>query len=391
MIITTELAQQITDHILPILQQNINIMNKNGVIIGSGQKHRIGDFHKGAKDAIDTGQEVEIRFHDLDRFPGALPGVNLPITVSLQTIGAVGVSGDPDEVRQATRLVKMVTELILEREVLAEDLRSYSRQKEQFVSLLLSDQAPGVLPQLSRQAKRLEFNLDLPRIVAAVNGSSLFDSALAAYGASGLVTTRTQDSLLQSLTAASFLTPQDMPVFLDGRLVILKHFQRPFLIQTAKNWCVELIRQLHDDHPGHNFFAGVGSLAVSPVKLQISQEESLFSLSRCQEKEPVRSIHDPSTLLAFLLKNPNAADSCSAFAELKSKFTGDLDKRYDLRKTLLHLLYNNQNLTQTSQSLFIHRNTLLFRLEKLKGSTGLCPGQSFEHAVLCKIILDSLV
>lgn len=55
MIITSELAQQIVDKIMPLVHQNVNIMNSEGVIIGSGQKHRLNDFHKGSKDAIDSG------------------------------------------------------------------------------------------------------------------------------------------------------------------------------------------------------------------------------------------------------------------------------------------------------------------------------------------------
>jgi carbohydrate diacid regulator len=98
MILTGELAQKIVDNIMPIVHQNVNIMNSAGIIIASGQKQRLNSFHKGAKDVIDNGAVVEIypKTLTVTRFP---PGLNWPIVLGRQTIGVVGVSGHPDAVR----------------------------------------------------------------------------------------------------------------------------------------------------------------------------------------------------------------------------------------------------------------------------------------------------
>ncbi len=45
--ITYQLAQQIVEHAIKILGININIMNKNGIIVGSGDKNRLNKFHEG--------------------------------------------------------------------------------------------------------------------------------------------------------------------------------------------------------------------------------------------------------------------------------------------------------------------------------------------------------
>jgi carbohydrate diacid regulator len=386
--ITSELAQQIVDHILPILQQNINLMDINGTIIASGQKHRIGDFHKGAKDAIDNGCEIAIHIDDLDRFPGAMPGFNLPITIGGQIIGVVGISGEPAEVRQSARLVKMVTELILDREVLAEDLRSLSRQKEQFASLLLSDQAPAMFPQLSRQANRLECNLMLARMVAVIDVKSILNESLNTYGSYDLVSIRAQDRILQYIGTSPLVDKQDLTVFLDKNLIILKHFPLRTQLGDIGNWSASFIQHLSDGYPGHLTKLGFGSLADSPLKLHISYEEATFALARSSPQENIRSIFEPHIMVPYVLKNPEASGTCAPFLDLKAKIAGDLDHRYDIRKTLMHFLEHNQNFSHTAQSLFIHRNTLIFRLEKLKESSGLCPGQYFEHAVICKLLLE---
>lgn len=46
-----KLAQSIVDHMMTQIPYNINIMNKKGYIIASGNKSRINTLHVGAVDA----------------------------------------------------------------------------------------------------------------------------------------------------------------------------------------------------------------------------------------------------------------------------------------------------------------------------------------------------
>jgi DNA-binding PucR family transcriptional regulator len=58
----------------------------------------------------------------------------------------------------------------------------------------------------------------------------------------------------------------------------------------------------------------------------------------------------------------------------------------ELIKTLEQVLTDNLNISQAARSLYLHRNTLLYRLDKIKTLTGLDP-RCFEDAVLLKIAL----
>ena len=90
---------------------------------------------------IETGMVIEIYPDQLDQYPGALQGINLPIVLEEQVVGVIGVFGVPDEVRDTGKLVKTITELILERELLQEETRSRYRLREQFVETALSADA----------------------------------------------------------------------------------------------------------------------------------------------------------------------------------------------------------------------------------------------------------
>ena len=47
---------------------------------------------------------------------------------------------------------------------------------------------------------------------------------------------------------------------------------------------------------------------------------------------------------------------------------------------------NNLNVSETSRKLFVHRNTLVYRLEKIRKLTGL-DLREFEHAITFKVTL----
>ena len=62
----------------------------------------------------------------------------------------------------------------------------------------------------------------------------------------------------------------------------------------------------------------------------------------------------------------------------------DLDE--ESRSTIKMFFENNLNVSETSRQLFIHRNTLVYRIEKLQKTTGL-DLRSFDDAVTFKIAL----
>lgn len=386
MIITSELAQQIVDKIMPIVHQNVNIMNNEGVIIGSGQKHRLNNFHKGSKDVIDSGNVIEIYPEDLDRYPGSLPGLNWPIVLGEQIVGVVGISGHPDAVRNTAELVKMVTELILEREILMEEFRSQSHLHEQFAMSLLSEQATANYSKIAARANLLKFELLLPRLVAVTNVRPILDNAYNQYGLYDLISSRTRESLLQLIGASDMITQNDMVAFLENKLVILKHFPQNTSAELIGEWGLSFVNLINRDNPETPLHLGLGSLVNSPLELYASYQEALYVLKDHRHNAYISSVYDFDLLTSYLIQEPQAAKSCIAFKALQEKLTNKLDFKYDMNNTIQCLLDNNLNISATAKALFIHRNTLIFRLEKLSQLTGLYPSQKINHAILCKIL-----
>ncbi|XXF70872.1 helix-turn-helix domain-containing protein [Thermoanaerobacterium thermosaccharolyticum] len=73
---------------------------------------------------------------------------------------------------------------------------------------------------------------------------------------------------------------------------------------------------------------------------------------------------------------------------LEALTDGELDYFNDdeLVSTLNSFFRNSLNLSETSRDLYIHRNTLVYRLDKIHKLTGFDPKQ-FNDAVMLKVIM----
>lgn len=105
-------AKNIVDEISKLVKQNINLMNEKGIIIASCDKERIGQFHEGAYKVI-TEKLDEYYISDEIATETARTGLNLPLELDGEIVGVVGITGSYDEVINQGRLLKKMTEILL--------------------------------------------------------------------------------------------------------------------------------------------------------------------------------------------------------------------------------------------------------------------------------------
>jgi carbohydrate diacid regulator len=386
MIISSELAQKIVDQLMDIVQRNVNIMDCSGTIIASGQSLRINTFHQGGKLAVDRQNVVEIYPEEVQHYRGALPGVMWPIRLKEKIIGVVGVTGEPKEVRNTANLVKTVTELILEREMFLADYRSNNWMKEQFVNLLFSDKVDMVMDDIHTMAEMLNYKLNLPRTVILIkiepNSSESFED----NGLKNLISARIREIVSKVIQQPKIVAPDDLALFYKKKLCFVRTLSGNFGESETNDFAARLIEQLKLIQGGLEIKIGIGSQVNQDRQLFHSYHEALFALE-FPGSNLIRAINEYDVLVGFLFDKQFAKQSsCLALRELKRKFV-EIKGQYDMEKTLECLLANNLNLSLTASRLYIHRNTLKFRLERLKKMTGLEPSHNFQHAMLCKFLL----
>lgn len=282
----------------------------------------------------------------------------------------------------------MVTELILEREILMEQIHSQSHLHEQFAMSLLSEQAAACYSKIAARANLLKFELLLPRLVAVTNVRPILDNAYNQYGLYDLISSRTRESLLQLIGTSDLITHNDMVAFLENKLVILKHFPQNTSAGLIEEWGLSFVNLINRDNPETPLHVGLGSLVNLPLELHDSYREALYALKTNRCNAHMTSIYDFDLLTSYLIQEPEATKTCIAFKDLHEKLAKKLDFKYDMNNTIQCLLDNNLNISATAKALFIHRNTLIFRLDKLNQLIGLCPSQKINHAILCKILCN---
>ncbi len=387
MIIPDELAKQIVDNAMCAVHCNVNIMNRDGIIIATGQPHRYRTFHKGGKDAIDTNTIIEIYPDELYLYPGALQGVNLPMVLEEQIVGAVGIFGHPDEVRDTGRLVKMITELILERELLQQELHSKHRLREQFVEIALWHEGKDSLTKLKRISKSLNINLLLPRCIAIFDSSEIIQKAFLEYGETELVLERAAEIILKKINDHDLIGDQDIAVILDKRLLILKTFQRDISEATTSGWANKLtsILSLIEDSP---ISCGLGAIVNSIPEYLASYKQAEFCLKNCTNNQSVGSIYNRDLLVRYMFFEGKRNSVSLALCSIAASFTNMLSSKNEYRQTLQTLLANNLDLNKTAHSLHIHRNTLIYRLNRCLDETGLDPAHCLDDAIICKMLLE---
>lgn len=386
MFITPVLAQQIIESVMSIVPHNgIHIMDLAGMIIATDDKLRKLTFHQGAKNAIEYKCGIEIFPDEIGVYQGSLPGVDLPIILEDQVVGVVGVSGHPNEVRSIAKLIKSITELMLERELLRDEFRSQYKIKEQFVSALLFETKNSNTDRVKRTASLLGFDLTLPRIVAIIDIQELIAAAYKTYAKTDLVSLRIRDQLLQFVLDSSLINQTDLVVYLDNQIVILKHILLAAPNDSIVAWGTKLYNDLVQKTGKPFLKVGIGSRVLSWSKLKNSYEEALFALAQCSYPECTNTIYNYDVLVKFLLNKLVPPEQCEIIEGLRQKLEQHVTK-YDLKATVACLLKNNLNISLAAKQLFIHRNTLLFRLAKLQEITGLDLLHNLNHAILCKML-----
>ncbi|CAG8866390.1 sugar diacid recognition domain-containing protein [Pseudomonas fluorescens] len=157
-----DLAQDIVDRAMAILPYNVNVMDSQGLILGSGEPERVNTRHEGAQLVLANGRVVEIDAQTAIHLKGVQPGINLPLMLDQRLIGVLGITGEPEQLRTYAELVRMTAEMLVgQRNQQAE--QQWRRQRcDDLLALLLSE--AGDSPRLVDEAAQLGLKPQMTRV-----------------------------------------------------------------------------------------------------------------------------------------------------------------------------------------------------------------------------------
>ncbi len=376
--LNSRLAQDIVARTMQIIDCNVNIMDSKGVIIGSGDAERIGELHEGALLALSQGRSVVIDETLADRLQGVKPGINLPMRIDGEIVGIIGLTGSPDSLHQFGKLVCMTAEMMLEQSRLMSILAQDSRLREELVLNLIRTES------LSKDqidwAQRLGIDLSLPRVTAVIEIDS---------GQLGVDTAIAELQQLQNILIGPDKQNLVATVSLS-EIVVLKP-----ALNTSGNWAAPRIKkQLDSILSGMsvsgglklrialgNYFSGDGSIARS-----YRTACTTLQIGKLYYPEQ-RSYNYQDLMLPVLLDSLRGSWQTSELVRPMQRLKV-MDSNGLLRRTLMAWFKHNVQPIATAKALYIHRNTLEYRLNRIAELTGLDIKESFDDRLLLYIALQ---
>lgn len=340
------LAQQIAEAIKEVCEHDINFIDTNGIIFASTNQKRIGDYHEIGRTVARTAETIEVAEEQLSS--GVQQGVNLPFQFHDEVLAVIGISGSPDKVRQYARLAQRITSLLLREHELEQQEQ---RQKTELHQLLraYAEREPVHPDYLKQILGKYQIKENENYRFAWIRTHALPEPKLEA------IFVQAETPVYTALSYENYLL-----LFEDKKLP---------RIQT-------LLHKLEQEVPG-SLKIGIGK-AENLLHLHQSCRTALLSLNSLG-KEAFLAVYDHLTL--ELLLGGLSDDAAQVYL---NKIISQLDPK---KKELLNAYFaSNNSLKTTCETLFIHKNTLQYQLDRIYQITGLNP-RYFQDAVLLYLAL----
>ena len=111
MIIKTRLGDEIVNTLKEVINQDINLIDEDGIIISSTNPDRINTFHEAGKECVKKKTSIVIEYDE--QYKGSKKGINVPVKLENRVVGVIGISGEVSEVEKYGTIIKKMTEILL--------------------------------------------------------------------------------------------------------------------------------------------------------------------------------------------------------------------------------------------------------------------------------------
>lgn len=373
--LSPSLAQEIAGDTSAVIGFNVLITDAEGMVIGSGDSSRVGTFHEASVEVIRTQEPASHSASQAHRLQGVRPGVTLPLVTDGQAVGTVGITGTPAQVRRFGLLVKRQTEILLRESVMLRSRLLAERAAEKlFADLAAYDPQVVEGDFLLFRAAELGFDLRLPRVAVA------FEVTVAAPGSrrhGGGAPTRdmalVRSELLRTVREV-FADPQDIvATTAPGRLGVLHRLRA----DRATAYLVADCRRVADVIAAQSSLtarAGIGEPADTVGALHDSYQDACDALRLTARSRGRAAGGAPVHLIADLRTHQVlAAVGQPARGRLLAVTAAELRAQPDwpvLRDTVTAWCEGGFNLVRAAEALHVHRNTVVYRMQKIEQLTG---------------------
>lgn len=387
-----EISQLIVENTSKIIENPISISDNKGYIIGCSDVSRLGSFHPASLEVIERKKTISYEVDEVKDLNNVLPGVASPIMINQEPIGVLGIVGVPAEVRKYAQLVKSHVELMCNEYLKQEMSAIESKTLDNLFRYLLNSQKPEDLEYCVRYAKMLGYHLDSPhsRICFLIEIDIGMDSADFIEQNAQMPDTFSwhilKNNVSEILRYYLIENQEDIlsPLTLDQFILIKAINKEEPYEQFMKKMEHKIHRLLQYLKTENNCSASIsiGSANDGIHGIKDSYQAALKALTAGKRLNmPQKIFYYNDWNIIFEL----AGNGLNQYVKdrLKEKLHDFISHvNYPtLAQTFMAYCKCNMNMSETARILFLHRNSLVYRMEKISELTKLDISR-FDHCML---------
>ena len=347
---SNRLFQGIIHQMKDATDRTIGVVDGNGVIICCSDLRKIGE-----------SELVDIR-DELSSFEAKVIKGKTYIAIGTQMHpdAAVFVDGDDELAANYARLIS----------VSLNSIKQYYDEKydrNNFIKNVILD---NILPgDIYLKTRELGFNNDVSRCVLLIR-----------------ISEKTEVPVSEAVQKFFPDKQKDLVININETDIALVKDLRPGNdMKDLEKLSRSIIDSLHTEY-FINAIIGIGSIVVGVKDLPRSFKEAQIALEvgKVFDTEKTIVTYDNLGIARLIYQLPTTL--CEMFLKEIFKKGSIVGLDHETLFTIQKFFENNLNVSETSRKLFVHRNTLVYRLEKIKKLTGL-DLREFDDAIVFKVAL----
>ncbi|MCM3757273.1 helix-turn-helix domain-containing protein [Sporosarcina aquimarina] len=361
-------AQSIVEQFSSILNIPISITDKDGLVIGSTDINRIGSHHIVTTEVTRSGKMMFFTKEQTANLVNVLPGIATPLRFQQETVGVLGLIGDPATVERYAQFVQSHIEMLLMENFRSKTVASEMETMRYFFKRLTSYQENADFISIGSYCDMHGFTLGIPRRCILLDLQTSIDQTR--YIQQNRTFKQEEQELYVCLKNLFNTNDQDfvVPLFKGQWLILLSDqpAERTTLIKRLE-FVSDKLRSFLDNREIVSKFLFSYSNPSSSIdgilKAYEQCRKALEIANRHHLQSSIVSIDDWDLLAhgveEILLPAQWTLDT--HITKLMNHVNGPV-----LIDSFLVYCDEKMNMSQAARKLYIHRNTLLYRLQQLQ-------------------------
>ena len=352
---SNRLFQNVIQQMKGAIDRNIGVIDENGVIAACSDLSHMGEIRTGIREELSFTAEFVV-----------LGGVTYRyINSAAKTGPVVFVEGGDKEAERVSLLLAITLSNI-------KNLYDEKYDKGSFIKNIMLD---NILPSdIYIKSKELHFTSEEHHAVLVIKFSDKVD--MMPYDIiQGMFPDKTHDYVIN-------IGEQD--------IVLVKEVEPTADVHEMELLAGAIVETLMTESYPKKVYIGISTIVDNLKDLARAYKEARIALEVGKVFDNERSVVSYENLGIGRLIYQLPTTLCEAFLQevFKRGSLESLESRDDdtQMKTVRAFFENNLNVSKTAESLYVHRNTLVYRLEKIRKLTGL-DLREFDHAVTFKVAL----